>query len=217
MENNSEKGFILPIILALIGILVIGIGVYFYKNKKAEAPAVVGTEQKDTQTPATDPNQDWQTHKSEEHGFEFNYSKKLSLSATNGTISLSHSIPFDNYDGGCDMSGEAQLSKTLVDFGLSIKIVPGTVNPPHVDGAYSKGILTGERSYMGAEGCGQTSYYFPAPGNRTLIVIKNEIQILSPVVSPEVRDEVLAVPGVISYEESRALLDQILSSFKFTK
>src|SRR6185369_10138684 len=215
MENNSEKGFMMPIILALIGILVIGAGVYFYKNKRAEAPAVVRTDQDDTQTPTDNPNQDWQTYKSEENGFEFNYSKKLSLTTVDGTISLSHSILFDNYAGGCDMRGDAKLSETLVDFGLSIKIIPGKANPPYVDGTYSKGILNGERSYVGVEGCGQTSYYFPVPGNRTLIVTKNEIQILSPVVSPEVRDRVLAVPGVISYEESRVLLDQILSSFKF--
>lgn len=51
--KNSQKGFIVPVLLVIIALLVIGGGVYIYKNKKAEVPAVVdnGTQQTNTQTP----------------------------------------------------------------------------------------------------------------------------------------------------------------------
>jgi hypothetical protein len=156
------------------------------------------------------------TYTSSKDGYSFQYPGKLSLLDSNGIINLSHSIAFDNYDGGCDMKGDAVLSKTLGDFNLSINIVSGVVNPPYVDGNYSKGILNGKWSYMGVEGCGQTSYYFPISGNRTLVITKAEVQMLSNVVAPDIKAKILAVPGVISYEEAKVILDQILSTFKFT-
>src|SRR3989338_1463750 len=41
--KNSQKGFVLPIFLAIIALLVIGGGVYVYENKKAEVPVIVDT------------------------------------------------------------------------------------------------------------------------------------------------------------------------------
>ncbi|MDO8591074.1 MAG: hypothetical protein Q7R65_03810 [bacterium] len=41
--KNSQKGFAIPLIIAMIAVLVIGAGVYVYKNKKTESPAVVDT------------------------------------------------------------------------------------------------------------------------------------------------------------------------------
>lgn len=210
---KTNNGFIVPVLLGIIILLLVGGGVYIYKNKKAEAPDVVDT---DTQN-ETGNTPGWKTYTSTKLGYSFQYPEKLSLSISDNVVNLSHSIPFENRDGGCDMMGDAELSKTLNDFGLSIKIVSGKAKPPYVDGTYFKGELNGEWAYMGAEGCGVSDYYFPITGDRTLIVTKSEIQILSPVVTPEVRAKVLAVPGVITYEESKIILDQILSSFKFTK
>src|SRR3990167_6158151 len=59
MKNNN-KGFILPLLLGIIALLVVGVGVYVYKNKKVEVPIVpeTGAQQSDqvqqtnTQTPA---------------------------------------------------------------------------------------------------------------------------------------------------------------------
>ncbi|KKR53290.1 MAG: hypothetical protein UT90_C0011G0016 [Parcubacteria group bacterium GW2011_GWA1_40_21] len=42
--KNLQKGFIAPVLLVIIALLVVGGGVYVYKNKKAEVPAVVDTE-----------------------------------------------------------------------------------------------------------------------------------------------------------------------------
>ncbi len=197
-----------PILLGIIILLLVGGGTYIYKNKKAEAPDVQNQTSQVTNL---------KTYTNSKLGYSFQYPEKLSLSISGETVNLSHSIPFENRDGGCDMKGDAELSKTLNDFGLSFRIVPGKVNPPYVDGTYSRGELNGEFAYMGAEGCGVSDYYFPVLGGRTLIITKNEIQVLSPIVTPEVRAKVLAVSGVISYEESKIILDQILSSFKFTK
>ena len=51
--KNLQKGFAIPLIIAVIAILAIGGGIYVYQNKKVEVPAVVntGTQQTNTQTP----------------------------------------------------------------------------------------------------------------------------------------------------------------------
>lgn len=209
--KDNQKGFARLVLIGVFLVLVVIVG-YFVLVKKAVSPII------DEPLPVfTDETANWKTYTSTQYGFEFKYPEKLSLSVSSGIVNLLHSIPFENRDDGCDMKGDAELSKTLVDFGLLIKIVPGEVNPPYVDGTLTKGVLKGKWAYMGAEGCGETNYYFPIAENKTLIVTKTEVQILSPIVTPEVRAKVLAVPGVISYEESKILLDQILSSFKFTR
>lgn len=47
--KNSQKGFVVPLLIAIIAVLVIGGGVYIYNNKKVEAPVVSDT-QTQTQT-----------------------------------------------------------------------------------------------------------------------------------------------------------------------
>ncbi len=39
--KNLQKGFIVPVLLVIIALLVVGGGVYVYENKKAEVPAIV--------------------------------------------------------------------------------------------------------------------------------------------------------------------------------
>ncbi|OGI94213.1 hypothetical protein A3A03_00980 [Candidatus Nomurabacteria bacterium RIFCSPLOWO2_01_FULL_40_18] len=46
--KNLQKGFVVPLLIAIIAVLVVGGGVYVYSNKKSEVPAVdVGTQQAD--------------------------------------------------------------------------------------------------------------------------------------------------------------------------
>ena len=213
MKNN--RGFAPIALLIIIGVLAIAGGAYYVGKQSGQAPIAENPDGLST-TPTSTPIAGWKIYVDDTHGFSFEYPEKLTLSASGGATILSHTIPFENRDGGCDMRGDSALSKTLNDFVVSISVVPGTVNPPYkVDGSYSSGALSGVWSYMGAEGCGQTSYYFPFPGGKTLVVTRSEVQILSNNVTPEVRAKVLAVPGVITYEESKSILDQVLSTFKF--
>lgn len=43
-RSQYEKGFVVPLLIAVIALLVIGGGVYVYENKKAEVPVVTNTE-----------------------------------------------------------------------------------------------------------------------------------------------------------------------------
>ncbi|TSC60503.1 MAG: hypothetical protein LiPW15_381 [Parcubacteria group bacterium LiPW_15] len=213
MKNNG--GFAPIAILIIIGVLAVAGGAYYIGKQSGQAPIAPNLDGLSV-TPTSTPIAGWKIYVDDTYGFSFEYPEKLALSVSGGAVILSHTIPFENRDGGCDMRGDSALSKTLNDFNVSMSVVPGAVNPPYrADGNYSSGALNGVWSYMGAEGCGQTSYYFPFPGGKTLVVTKSEVQILSNNVTPEVRARVLAVPGVISYEESKVILDQILSTFKF--
>jgi hypothetical protein len=84
-------------------------------------------------------------------------------------------------------------------------------SPGFID-KFSVGTLNGYAIYEGAEGCGQTTYYFPIKDDQTLIIGKASIQILSGVVSNEKAAEVLAVPGVISKEASEQMFLSILQT-----
>ncbi len=99
--KNSQKGFIVPILLVVSAVLVIGATVYIYKqNKKPEAPIVVVN--KTGQNPHNNPpatvlktqsaenkippvaNQDetlnWKTYRDDTYGFEFKYPASFSFS-----------------------------------------------------------------------------------------------------------------------------------------
>lgn len=208
----TQRGFVVQGIVALVALVLIASGAYYVSQKKVSAP--VGEDVNKTLVPGT--KNELKTYTDPKQGYSFQYPAKLSFRTSDGYIVLSHSIPFENRDGGCNMMDGLELSKTLTDFSVVLEVMPGDVKPSYVDGPYSVGQLNGNYAYVGAEGCGQTKYYFPVSGNRTLVVTKNELQVLSPVVSAEVRNQVLAVPGVIPYEEANAILKNILSSLKFT-
>ena len=87
--KNLQKGFVVPVLLGIIVLLVIGGGVYIYKNKKLEAPATVETgtqptdrvqQQTNTKTPPANTQtnsqvetSNWKTYIDSEYGFEFKY------------------------------------------------------------------------------------------------------------------------------------------------
>ncbi|HTE48999.1 MAG TPA: hypothetical protein VK675_03775 [Candidatus Paceibacterota bacterium] len=56
--KNNEKGFIVPLII-IVALIVIGGGVYIYKNKKVKTPVIIdtATQKTDTQTPPINTNQ----------------------------------------------------------------------------------------------------------------------------------------------------------------
>ena len=57
--KNSQKGFVVPLLIVIIAVLVVGGGIYVYENKKAEVPATVDSTvkqsnpiQQETNTPS---------------------------------------------------------------------------------------------------------------------------------------------------------------------
>ena len=64
--KNKQKGFVTPLLIGIIVILIIGGAIYFYENKKAEAPISLntGTQQSNTIVPVNSQGDasGWQTY-----------------------------------------------------------------------------------------------------------------------------------------------------------
>ena len=82
--NDNQNGFVAPLIIAIITIIIIGDGVYIYENKKAGVPIIVGTEapqlnqqQINTQTPpATEQTSNFSLYTNTKYGFELSIPKE---------------------------------------------------------------------------------------------------------------------------------------------
>ncbi len=168
-------------------------------------------------------------------GISFSYPKNLTASTTDGVAILRHDIPYKN-SGPCDMMGDNKTYDRLTDFEMKIRIINKdltetvkTLSPyipqenfvngklvasPGFIDAYTSGNFSGFAIYEGAEGCGQTTYYFPLAGNRTLVITNASIQALSGAISQEKVNEVLAVPGVISREKNKEIFEDIVRNLK---
>lgn len=165
----------------------------------------------------------------------FVYPNFLTASTTNGKIVLHHDISYENH-GDCDMMGDEKTYPRLTDFKVTIqKVNKGLVDTMKTNSPYipqenfinntviaSPGFIDplkigdfdGYAIYEGAEGCGQTTYYFPIDSNETLVINKASIQVLSGVISKEMENEVLAIPSVISREKYEEIFISIINSLK---
>ena len=175
------------------------------------------------------------TYKNIGLGISFDYQKNLTASTTDGVVVLHHDIAFEN-NGDCDMMGGENTYPRLTDFKVTIqKIDKNLVNtmkvvspyipqenfvnnevvvsPGFID-AFEVGTLSGYAIYEGAEGCGQTTYYFPIKSDETLVINKASIQVLSGVTGKEKQDMVLAIPEVISKEKSEEIFISILKTLE---
>lgn len=222
MQNSNLKGiFIVQTILFFVAIVLIAGGAYYAGTKNTEVVIknneTIPSQQDVSTTPIENKNSTATsilTYWDAKNKFSFQYPSNLTLSKDGDAIIVSHTIPFDNYDAGCDMKGDAPLSKTLNDLNLKIYVVSeNSLSIPSYAEDYRSGVMKGKKAYIGAEGCGKTTYYFPISGNRTLVIDKAELQVLSAVVTPEVRSRVLSVPGVISQEEGNKIVEEIIESF----
>ena len=178
----------------------------------------------------------WKIYQNEESGFVFKYPSKITLNENAGQVILNHNIPYENH-GDCDMKGDETTYPTLNDFNVTFAIVDKSLSetvremssyipeenfdadgnlkasPGFID-EYQNGNLKGFSIYEGVEGCGWVIYYFPDGIGKTLVIKKDMVQMLSSVIAKEAMDKVLAVPGVISQDESEKIFRQTLSSFK---
>lgn len=82
--KNSQKGFIVPLVIGIIALLIIGGGIYIYSNKKVDAPVVINTNlptqsgQTSTNTttkttPTTNAVKDWKIYTNTKYGIEISY------------------------------------------------------------------------------------------------------------------------------------------------
>jgi len=160
---------------------------------------------------------DWKTYVSTNTGISFRYPSKLELSEAGGVVTLHHSIPYEN-SGPCDMMGDSNiLSDRLTDFKMSLELVNGPVELDYNDGTFSAGSLSGVSQYRGAEGCGDTYYYFEIDNTITLLVKFENIQALFTGVNSWEREAILSVPGVIDNQERLKFFEDIIGSFKINK
>ncbi len=234
--KKLNKGFIVPMTIAVVTIIIVLGGIYIYTNIISSDPGEIQDITNNNDNVDTADDQSLKTYSSNRFELEFKYPKEISVSENNKEITLNHSIPYENY--GCDMSGDGVSYERLNDFNVTIKVLNKSIydsiklespyiqeenfingklviNPGYID-SYEVGSVNGYSIYIGAEGCGNTTYYLPISDLKTLVVRKDQVQELSGVLIAEVKEKVLAIPGVISSEKADEILKQILSSIKFT-
>ncbi len=207
-------------ILMMLILIIAGAGYYFLRK---DNPPVGGDAHRQYQNPDT--------------GISFIYPENLTASTTDGIARLHHDIPYKNA-GPCDMMGDEKTYDRLTDLEMKIRLMnrgltetvkalspyipqenfvngelvasPGFIDPCTI------GNFSGFAVYEGAEGCGQTTYYFPIAGNRTLVITNASIQALSGAIRQERVNEVLAVPGVISRKNNQEIFESIVQSLKIS-
>lgn len=206
------------IFFVILVVIIIGWGYYVFVKEKP--------------TPTENPNKQY---RNSNLGISFPYPKFLTASTTNNTVILHHDIPYQNH-GACDMMGDEKIYDRLTDFEMKIQVInknlTNTVknlspyipqenfvnnelvpSPGFID-IYTIKNLSGFAIYEGAEGCGQTTYYFAINPEKTLVVTNASIQALSGAIIPEKVNEVLAVPGVISRGNNQQILEFILQNLE---
>ncbi len=72
--KNSQKGFIVPLLLAVIAILVVGSGIYIYSSKKASTVVPVGVNNN-----VASSTSNWQTYTNNQYGFSFQYPQNMHI------------------------------------------------------------------------------------------------------------------------------------------
>lgn len=236
MKNNLyRKGFIVPVLLGVIALLIIGGGAYLYKTKKVDAPVVVnenvGLDSK--QKVATVKDKNIKTFKLE--NLEFSYPDNLTLKQTDNLFSLTHSIA-QKHQNRCDFVGDNPMLSEIVDVDISLNLVDGgiintmksyfskddsvandllknnkiTLDPGFLD-KYKIGELDGYRITRGFEGCGSYYYLFPISSSKTLVVFRGWS---SQTVGQTTDAYMLKLPGIISSNQEEQIFKDILSSVK---
>lgn len=217
--KNLQQGFIIPALLAIVALLVVGGGVYVYKNQKVEKPIVLDTETQqsnqnqpkiDAQTPpivAKENISNWGTYTNKEYGFELKYPKDWihnNSNVTYNTILLMDFSSPDYKDHSTYLGGD--FPQTVIDKGGKFSIVIENLSPrlPYTfdqlkketsEPGKIKEIKVGEERALLIDG---VRVYLLHPKNGLLWFKLN----------------LSSAPGEIKYYSS--VFNQILSTFKFT-
>jgi len=216
---KNQKGFIVPVLIAIIAVLIIGGGAYLYQNKKVEAPVVDINNNVPT---TTKPTTTLKTYTSDKFSLQFQYPTKLSVSENSQKIILNHSIPYKHQDP-CDFKGDGTMLENLTDFNVSFQLFNQNLSSllqssasPGENYVYSNPFktdsLNGYKIQLGVEGCGYFAYYFPVSINQTLVITRSLITELSDAITN--KQEYLSLPGVILPSQEEVMMNQILDSLK---
>ncbi len=203
--KNSQKGFVVPLIIAIIVLLVISGSVYIYKNKKAEAPAVVNTQTNNSKS--TDISS-WKTYNV--FDFSFKYPDDWYLNYDSGNITIANYKLFSVYNFGTDgpLSPDKMVIQISIDTNLpSENNVESWAN--RIDLSDKRNILIdgvkairGKIVYTGEE---ESGYYTKGESSGDyVIMIRNGNNGYEIVYSPY-------------NSKFISTFDQVLSTFKFTK
>ncbi len=88
--KSSQKGFVIPVVIAIIALLVIGGGAYIYTNTKVEAPANIPeivsnvptstfTSKNTKEESIREDLRDWKTYSNQEYGLTFKYPNNFEI------------------------------------------------------------------------------------------------------------------------------------------
>lgn len=197
--KNLQKGFVVPILIIIV-VLLVGFGVFYFTEKSSSL-----------------------RYSNEQYGFSFDYPKTLTLENIQNGFSLSHSIPYKHLDF-CNMKDATTLD-SVTDFNLVGEIKTGKVEDviksdnfsdvTSLQNKVSFGQLSGYLLSMGAEGCGVDEYYFSLKDNNTLIIKNYWVGELSEINAE--KEKYLALNGIILPQKNKEFLSGILNSFTFTK
>lgn len=129
--KNSQKGFIVPVLVTIIALLIIGGGVYIYQNKKVEAPTVIdtGTQQTDQvqQTDTSDSKIYSGKYQDIDSGFYFNFPSDWKITQGKGLKDMKvSSIQSPDFN---QVVHEADLSYTELKQGAEISVNVQTSSP----------------------------------------------------------------------------------------
>lgn len=152
---NSQKGFVIPLIITIVAILAIGGGLYYYANNNEPFEVFRVNPNEIPLATTTDETKDWKTYTNTEYGYSFKYPATLvssngakGISLVNTTQCISeYSKPNlgDNYiPTGCySLSVSVQESRVIHE-GLNT-----TKTSLIIGGIQGEKIVTDDGSYFG--------------------------------------------------------------------
>jgi len=213
--TQHKSGFAIPLIIAIIAILVIGGGIYYY-SQKAEAPKSQEQNQNlvDNAT-TTGHTTGWKTYANSQYGFEFKY-PETKPDATKGVFFDKDEINLPIAEEGMHTNIDAKV--------LNVTIKPQINNSACVGPNYyaqtSKIVINGVEFTKGTGGEGAAGHGYAyadytTSKNNTCITMAFTVSSFNDLHIPEYTGGKPFVAYDFSKEE--LLLNQIISTFKFTK
>jgi len=206
--KNLQKGFIVPILLASIALLVIGGGVYVYKQKKVEVAVGTTDQVQNTNTqsepvvnnqntstknqtikPSINSTYDWKTHTDSLGNYSIKYPPNWYLSTWQSDSGSGSSIYISNFD-----SSVRNILDNPEDMYVSISSFTPTkgVNYSYLD-------IPGNMLVDGVKAFNERTYEHGGDVGYVTLGFNNKIYHIK-------------YPG-----KQRSAFDKIISSFKFTK